>query len=590
VSGVPGATLTGPEPRAATAVAAPVPRPVPQASLPDTPLRPLAIERVWDLIALAGEICRRPALLVDQLLRPAVLSGLAAGIACLLVVKLLPPVGADVAAQEFRAWLFRTHGPLLWQNQWYGGSLVLGYSVVYPAMAALIGVRVLGVLACVWGSAVTGVLLRNRLAAVWFAGAFVGQFVQGQYPFALGVSFGLTALLAARRDRPWVAAACALLASLSSPLAAAFLLLIAVAWFIEAGWRRTAPLAAAGVGVATGWLLGGGGWFPFPGVSLLTVLAFCAGGLWLVRPTSRAVRWGLLLYAAASLVVFSYPNAVGGNIARLGALAGGPLAAYVFGRRGHWRTLALVTVPLIAWQAWPSVSAVTNAVGDLSSRASYYTGLQAFLRTQNPAAGRLEIPTLRQHWEAAFVAESFPVARGWERQLDLRDNSTLYQPGLTADQLHAWLRESGVVLVALPDAPLDPWSKREAELLAAGQPWLTLVWRDDHWRVWKLVDSGGMVSGAAKLSKLGIDTLTLTATHRGESVIRVRWSPYWRVASGPACVGPDPDGWLMVRASEPGKIVVSARSPLNPLIADESTICPAPPKQPAGVRGRATAI
>ncbi|HET9657008.1 MAG TPA: hypothetical protein VFP72_16775 [Kineosporiaceae bacterium] len=590
MSGIPGATLAAAEPAVPRVLTPAVPVPV---AVPGTPAAPeplFSTQRLWDLLAWALEVRRRPALLLEALRRPAVLAAVVAAAASIAVMITLPPVGADVAAQEFRAWLFRTHGPLLWQNQWYGGHLVLGYSVVYPAFAAVVGVRVLGLLACVWGAAAAGALLRHRLAALWFAAAFVGQFVQGQYPFALGVSFGLTALLAARQGRRSVAAVCAVLASLSSPLAGAFVLLLAVAWWTQAGWRRTYPLAASGVGVCFGWLLGGGGWFPFPGISLLTVLGFCAGGLWLVRPLPRPVLWGLLMYAAASLVVFSYPNAVGGNIARLGALAGGPLAALVFDRIARRRVLVLVAVPLVVWQAWPSVGAVLNGVGDPSSRASYYTGLRAFLHTQNPAAGRLEVPSLRQHWEASFVAEAFPVARGWERQLDLRNNSAVYRPDLTADQLHTWLRESGVVLVALPDAPLDPWARQEAELIATGQPWLVPVWHDDHWRVFRVADPAGMATGSAKLSKVGIDTLTLVAARRGDTVVRVRWSPYWRVASGPACVGADPDGWLLVRASEPGKVVISARSPLNPLTADQSTVCAPPPVQPAGVRGRATPI
>jgi hypothetical protein len=547
--------------------------------------RGLLVEQLRLLVA----DLRRPGVLAGVLGRPELLAGVLAAVACLTVVLVLPPVGADVAAQEFRAWLFRTHGPLLWQNQWYGGHMVLGYSVVYPALAALVGVRALGIIACVWGAVIGAVLLRRRLPSIWFATAFVGQFVQGQYPFSLGVCLALIALLAASRGRRWAATMTALLSSLSSPLAGAFLLLTGVAWATRAGVRRTAPLLAAGVGVGIGWLLGGGGWFPFPGVSLLTVLAFCGGGLLLVGDTFRPVRWAFVLYAIGAVAVFSFPNAVGGNFARLGALAGGPVAVYVLGAQRRWRTLAVVALPLLTWQAWPMASAVSNAAGDLSSRASYYAGLEAFLRTQDPTAGRLEIPTLRQHWEAAFVAETFPVARGWERQLDLRDNSTLYRPGLTADQLHDWLRESGVTLVALPDAPLDPWSVREAELISAGQRWLMPVWHDAHWRVWRVTDASGLISGSAWIAHLGIDTVDLVAARRGDAVVRVRWNPYWRVTSGAACVGTDPDGWLLVRTSRPGPVTVSVRSPLAPL-TDTSTVCAPPPKRPTGVRGVAVAV
>ena len=124
--------------------------------------------------------------------------------------------------------------------------------------------------------------------------------------------------------------------------------------------------------------------------------------------------------------------------------------------------------------------------------------MNSFLDTQDVARGRVEVPTLRQHWESYYVAQSFPLARGWERQIDLRDNDVLYQPDLTPDQLHEWLVSSGVGLVALPDAPLDYWARREAAIISAGQPWLTPVWSDAHWRVWRVSDSPGLLTGPAR--------------------------------------------------------------------------------------------
>src|SRR5690606_9410254 len=142
----------------------------------------------------------------------------------------------------------------------------------------------------------------------------------------------------------------------------------------------------------------------------------------------KALKWGLLLYAISSVALFAVPNPAGGNAARLGALAGGPLAAMALGRQGRWRTLAVAAVPLLMWQMWPVGKAVAHSVDDPSSRPEYYTGLQAFLRTQDRTRGRLEIPTLRQHWEASYVAPVFPLARGWERQVDIRYNAPLYDP------------------------------------------------------------------------------------------------------------------------------------------------------------------
>ena len=40
------------------------------------------------------------------------------------VILLARPVGGDLAAQEYHAWVFSAHGALLWNNYWYGGHTV----------------------------------------------------------------------------------------------------------------------------------------------------------------------------------------------------------------------------------------------------------------------------------------------------------------------------------------------------------------------------------------------------------------------------------------------------------------------------------
>ena len=481
------------------------------------------------------------------------------------VVLLLPLSGPDLAAQEFRTWLFRSHGALLWDNQWYGGHLLPGYSLLFPPLASMVGTRVLGAIACTWAAAMATALLGGRradrgqrLASVWFAVALVGQLVIGQLPFAVGFALALTALVGANRDRPWLAALTALAASLASPLAGSFLLMAGLAWLSQAGLRRVAPLGLAAVGVLLGALLGGGGEFPFPAISLFTVLLFAGGGLALAPSLPKSLRWGLLLYGMSSIALFAVPNPAGGNAARLGALVGGPLAALAFGRTGRWRTLAVTAVPLLLWQMWPVGTAVAHSVDDPSNHADYYVGLQTFLRTQNAQLGRLEVPTLRQHWEASYLAPVFPLARGWERQVDIRYNGALYDPALTGDGLHQWALDSGVSLFALPDAPLDPWATREAELISAGQPWLQPVWHDEHWQVWAVSDAPGLVTGPGELSHLGVNSASVRFASAGTVVLRVHWSRYWQVVHGPACVGHTWDGWLSVTSAEPGEVSLAA--------------------------------
>lgn len=487
------------------------------------------------------------------------------------VLLALPVTGGDLAAQEFYAWLFRAHPTAVWNDYWYGGHLLGGYSLLYPPLAGLLGARVVGALAAVaaaaaantlFTEAATGLGTRTRraaqLASAWFAIGILQPFVVGQMPFIVGLAFGLAALVAVHRRRPWWAVAAALAASLSSPLVGAFLLMVALAWTVDAGLRRTAPLAAAVVGLVMAAGFGGGGWFPFPRSSLLSVLLFCFLGLALVRRGYRSFRLALVLYAGAALVICMFHNPVGGNVARLGALVGGPVAAAVLGARNQWRALAVLAVPLAAWQLWPLGTAVDRSIGDPSSRPAYYAGLADFLRTQDPGAGRVEVPSLRQHWEAYYVPRVFPIARGWERQLDLRDNEVLYRPDLTPEALHDWLVANGVGLVALPDAPLDYWSRREGELIRAGQPWLTPVWSDAHWHVWRVADSTGLADNGARLTRLDVDSFAVSVDQLGASVVRIHWNPFWEVSSGLACLRRSPDGWTTVVAAGPGSIEVRA--------------------------------
>ena len=400
---------------------------------------------------------------------------------------------------------------------------------------------------------------------MWFSAVTVGDLVVGRLPYALGLAFGLGAILAVSRRRPALAGIAAMLCSLASPLAAAFLLLAGTAWAASVGIRRTLPLAAASTGLVVSIALGGGGIFPFPVLTLLGLLVFVVVGLYLTPRTNRVLRRGLLLYGAAALVLFAVPNPVGGNVARIASVSAGPLAALVLLQLGKRRLLALLVIPILAWQAAPVAGALASAEDDLSTNARYYAGLMKYLKEQGQPQGRLEIPFTRSHWETSFVAKSYPLARGWERQLDVAFNAPLYDPALTDAGFHRWLLDTGVDLVALPDVALDPSAQREAEILSQPQPWLTPVWSDRHWQVWRVVDSPGIVLGDAHLDDLGIDSFTVTMRSAGSAVVLVRYSRFWQVAQGQACLAPTPDGWTSLTTTQPGQVVAEAKLSLTGL-------------------------
>ena len=300
---------------------------------------------------------------------------------------------------------------------------------------------------------------------------------------------------------------------------------------------------------------------------MLILLLFALGGVLLVPDLRPSLRWGLLLYAGSSIAIWAVHNPVGGNMGRIGALVGGPLAAYALGTRRRWKTLAVVACPLLAWQIWPAGTAL-QPLGRRPVEQGRPTtpGSKVFLRTQDVAAGRVEVPALRQHWESYYVPKVFPIARGLgapDRPAGQRDP---LPPRPHRDQLHDWMVRSGVGLVALADAPLDYWSQREAALgrgratvVAAGLERRALAGLAGHRRP-------GPGDGPARLTELGIDSFHLDVPQAGPSVVRVRWSAYWQVTSGSACLRPGPDGWITVDASRPGAVSVAARWSLAALV------------------------
>jgi hypothetical protein len=475
---------------------------------------------------------------------------------------LVAPPSADVAAQDYRAGL----GLVVWDNGWYGGHHMPGYSVVFPLLASVLGAPVVGALSAVaaaWGferllRAIPVQAPAARAAALWFAVGSASSLVSGRLTFALGVAFGVAALLAAVRRRPASAAALAVLTALASPVAGAFLALAAVAWWLVArGWTAVGLAAGALLpAAALEILFPEGGSFPFVASSFWPALAVVLAVLVLVPREARVVRVGAAVYAVAMIASFVLATPMGGNVVRLGALFAGPVVAAVLWRRDT-RALALLALPLIYWQWTAPVDDWVRSGDDPSVHRAYYGGLLSFLETQRDGPFRLEIPFTDNHWEARWVAPHIALARGWERQLD-RDRNALFYDGrpLTPERYRRWLDDNAVRFVALADAPIDYSAAREAQLVRDGLPYLRAVWHDAHWRVFAVVSARPLAAGAARATALEGQAVRLSATRSGTVDVRVRFTPYWRIASGHGCVGEGPGGWTRVRVDAPGPLVL----------------------------------
>jgi hypothetical protein len=507
-----------------------------------------------------------------------------------LMAVLLGWHGVDQAAQVYRVFQVRQHGLALFDSNWYGGNYPLGYSVVFPVVAAVIGLPAAAVILAVVGTwafdrLVTGYLGRRPLGSWYFAASTLIQVAIGQLPYMAGQAFGLLAILALTRRRRALAVACGVMAALSSPLAAAFLAMACLAWAWTNRSSRRWPVVTAAVSMvvvlALGAIFPGTGYFPFPWTGLVMTLLFCAViASPLVRATT-AVRIAALLYAASSLLSFVIPNPLGGNAVRLAESVGIPLlACFVTAPEGGLPRLALprrlprrlqpspqvyryagvLLIPFIVWQWAPGLH-VSADRSSPSSQAGFYTPMVRQVADRHPGPVRVEVVPTARHWEAAYVASSLSLARGWERQLDTADNPLFYTPGLlTPVSYRQWLVANGVSYVALPNAPLDYAGQPEARLLAAGHvAGLRVVWSTSNWRLWEVVGSPGLLSGPGRLTSLASNQVTLTAARAGQLTLRVRYTPYWSVPSGDACLtpGPAPHAWTEVTVSRPEAVTLS---------------------------------
>ncbi|HEV7750030.1 MAG TPA: hypothetical protein VGO71_00720 [Baekduia sp.] len=492
---------------------------------------------------------------------------------------LAAPLTPDLAAQVYRTWLFGHHGFVVWDNAWYGGHHMPGYSLVFPPLASLLGLRLTGLLAATGSAALFELILRRlgaqrvRLACGAFAVCCVGDLLVGRLTYALGVTVGLGAIAALVSGHRRLAVALALACGPTSPVAGVFLALAATVLFLTQ--RRPGAPAVAAAAVAT---VGGlalafpeGGTEPFSPTALLTLVAVCAGATAVLAPARRGLRLGAVLYAAGAIASFVVASPLGGNVTRLGTAFAVPLLIAVGPRPGRRAAVlfAIVLAGGAVWQWSEVLSEARKGVDDPTASRAYYRDLTAQLRLEGAARGRVEVPFTRNHWESAFLARTVPLARGWERQLDRRLNPVFYgRRPLTAARYRTWLRRNGVGFVALPGAPMDPAGAQEARLVAAGLPYLRLVWRSADWRLYRVVAPAPLVTGPGTLIRLDTTGVRLRVRHRGALVLRVHWSPYWRVASGAACVTGGRDGWTHVAAARPGVVVLRARLSLQALLGD----------------------
>ena len=397
-------------------------------------------------------------------LRPDWLPAVALSAALAAAMLAWDPHVGDLAAQVFRTELFQRAGLGIWNGSWYGGHYTLTYSVLFPPLAALLGPRLVGTFAVVASSYLFDRLVRDRWgeaarwATLWFAAGVVTLLADGQLTFALGVAFALLSLRSLQLGRTSWALLASAACALSSPVAAVSLAGVLLAGALDPaiylsrlsrGWRRGHPLADRTRGPIAIWVaclalalvivpnlaFPEYGQFPFAFSSYVAIPLFCGAALFVTRGLAaeeRQLRRVLLAYLLAATVLWLAPNPLGGNAVRLGALFGGPvLAAVVLAHRPRLGALPTLVLAItlaggLYWQVTASVSQIARSVGDPSTSAAYFAPVSGWLRAHGARAARIEVPPTANHWEAAYLAPGFELARGWLRQLDTTRDDIFY--------------------------------------------------------------------------------------------------------------------------------------------------------------------
>ncbi|MGC1851501.1 MAG: hypothetical protein WA687_03565, partial [Solirubrobacterales bacterium] len=362
----------------------------------------------------------------------------------------------------------------------------------------------------------------------------------------------------------------------SSPVAAAFLAGVLLAGILPRD--RRSNLAAIwvaclslGLVIVPNLAFPEAGEFPFAFSSYVAIPLFCGGALLVTRRLAweeRQLRRVLVAYMLAATVLWLAPNPMGGNAVRLGALFGGPILAAVMLAhrprlsRASTLLLALALAGGLYWQVTASVNQIARSVGDPSTSAAYFAPVATWLRDHGGDAARVEVPPTANHWESAYLAPDFELARGWLRQLDTTRDGIFYRDGPLGDAAYrGWLHDNAIRYVALPDAPLDYSSVAERRLILRDPPYLEPRWSNAHWRVYEVRDPAPLVqaldSGAARVRSISHSGFALNVTRPGEFLVRVAFTPYWSIARGQGCLIRRGD-WTLARASHPGVFRVAA--------------------------------
>lgn len=486
----------------------------------------------------------------ERLLRHPVLSITAlAGLLHVVWFFTFASSGGDLAAQDAWAEFVGRHPDSAYNLAWYGGMHPVSYSVVSPYLMSVLGVRTTMMIAgTISAGLLTLVLIRSRSVKnpLWasLAGVFglVCNAISGRVTFGLGTMFALGAVAVVFcwphrwRYKRWAKALCAAplaaLATMASPVAGLFVGFVAVALFLQK--RRPGAwalgLAPTAVVALSAWL------FPFSGTqpmvigSVLLPLLIAVVTFLLVPEDWKTIRLVSAVYGLSVVLVWVISSQIGSNITRLAMLFGGTalVAALPFTvpRSRKWYTGVLALLTFAGWIGYKTVDDIIHAAPE-ASWARDLAPLVNELQEVGAEKGRVEVVPARSHREAAALAPYVNLARGWNRQADMKRNQLFYDGTLNSANYYEWLKRWAVHFVVLPKDEPDPSAaERERELVQRGMPYLRQVWGDANWQLFEVTRPAPLAEPNAVVERAEQGEMTMRVNKPGHVLIRIPYSPW----------------------------------------------------------------
>ncbi len=290
-----------------------------------------------------------------------------------------------------------------------------------------------------------------------------------------------------------------------------------------------------------------------------------AATLLIVLPRDeRALRWGAILYGAALLAAVAVDTPLGGNLVRMAALFGGPLAAGALWDR-RMLTLAVIALPLLYWQWLAPVRSVIRGAGDRSSQlrlpraadqgARPPAGDRGARAHRDPVHGEPLGDALRPAAPRARPRLGAPARREAQPAV-LRPHRVL------AGALPPLAGRHGRRLRRPPGRRARPGrSPRGAPGPRGTVPGLREVWHSRHWRLYRVEGSRPLASPPVRVRSIGSASVTLTTPRPATTTVRVRFTPYWALKQGSGCVGPAPAAGRACSSTAPASRSWESASP-----------------------------